>query len=187
MGQDGNRMDQPQFCPNEIYLLMRDCWKTLPNERPTFSDIVLGLAKVIESHCTDPEMLHHYLEPNHITGGEMSQCLKPIEGSPLGSYKFSPPPTYSQSFEDRRLATNESSPTTNRQQRQPSEIPSFGRQMSDRYVPEKKRVVYVEEGCDQLEEPTEERVDGTAEIDSLRNGGSVRGLLREFLREISFS
>ena len=38
------------------YLLMRDCWKTLPNERPTFSDIVLGLAKVIESHCTDPEV-----------------------------------------------------------------------------------------------------------------------------------
>ena len=33
--------------------------------------------------------------------------------------------------------------------------------MSDRYVPEKKRVVYVEEGCDQLEQPTEESVDGT--------------------------
>merc|ERR1712013_781553 len=98
---------------------------------------------------------------------------------PLGSYKFSPPPTYSQSFEDRRLATSESSPTTNRQQqqttptlqRQPSEIPSFGRQMSDRYVPEKKRVVYVEEGCDQLEEPTEERVDGTGDNNNENENG----------------
>lgn len=38
------------------YQLMQDCWKVVPNERPTFDDIVTRLARVIEYHCTSPEV-----------------------------------------------------------------------------------------------------------------------------------
>ena len=34
--QSGYRMEKPQFASNDIGQVMLDCWKTTPNERPTF-------------------------------------------------------------------------------------------------------------------------------------------------------
>ncbi|XP_035235349.1 tyrosine-protein kinase ABL1-like [Anguilla anguilla] len=33
------RMDRPEGCPEEVYELMRDCWKWTPAERPSFAEI----------------------------------------------------------------------------------------------------------------------------------------------------
>jgi hypothetical protein len=33
-------MEAPTNCSREVYILMRDCWKAIPSERPTFKEIV---------------------------------------------------------------------------------------------------------------------------------------------------
>lgn len=35
----GYRMDQPTGCPNALYRIMQNCWKTQPHERPTFKEM----------------------------------------------------------------------------------------------------------------------------------------------------
>eukprot|EP00795_Rhopilema_esculentum_P002628 gene2628-823_t len=35
----GNRMEKPENCSNEIYAVMKACWLTDPQQRPTFTDI----------------------------------------------------------------------------------------------------------------------------------------------------
>lgn len=41
--KDGNRLGQPENCPDEMYGLMRKCWRTDPVERPTFYNIQVDL------------------------------------------------------------------------------------------------------------------------------------------------
>ncbi|XP_073831739.1 fibroblast growth factor receptor homolog 2-like [Musca autumnalis] len=36
----GQRMEQPQYCPQIVYMLMQQCWQHDRNTRPTFSEIV---------------------------------------------------------------------------------------------------------------------------------------------------
>ncbi|VDP11829.1 unnamed protein product [Onchocerca flexuosa] len=36
--QEGNRMEQPKFAPDDIYNLMRQCWLSDPSNRPMFSE-----------------------------------------------------------------------------------------------------------------------------------------------------
>lgn len=38
--REGHRLRQPGGCPNNVYKLMRSCWRYRPWERPTFSEIV---------------------------------------------------------------------------------------------------------------------------------------------------
>ena len=35
----GYRMDQPSGCPNDLYRVMQNCWKTQPHERPAFKEL----------------------------------------------------------------------------------------------------------------------------------------------------
>eukprot|EP00118_Oscarella_pearsei_P018716 m.193241 g.193241 ORF g.193241 m.193241 type:complete len:65 (+) comp39476_c0_seq47:2358-2552(+) len=37
--EQGERQEKPHGCPEEIYEIMKDCWKASPNERPTFSEV----------------------------------------------------------------------------------------------------------------------------------------------------
>ena len=56
---NGYRMEKPQFVTNEIVRLMTNCWKSEPNERPTFSYLQEALGNHLESSIRD-----HYLEMN---------------------------------------------------------------------------------------------------------------------------
>ncbi|XP_077981310.1 fibroblast growth factor receptor 3-like [Glandiceps talaboti] len=38
--KSGKRMEQPLGCSPEIFTIMRDCWKTSPNQRPSFQRLV---------------------------------------------------------------------------------------------------------------------------------------------------
>ncbi|XP_054269206.1 tyrosine-protein kinase Shark [Macrosteles quadrilineatus] len=38
--EKGERLDQPQDCPNHIYNVMERCWSYQPRDRPTFSELV---------------------------------------------------------------------------------------------------------------------------------------------------
>ena len=57
--QTGYRMKKPEFAPDAIGQLMSDCWKTQPNQRPTFS----YLEEVLKS-LMDPPTASNYIAMN---------------------------------------------------------------------------------------------------------------------------
>lgn len=44
----GKMLEQPEGCNKNMYELMRRCWKQLPEERPTFREVKLGVEHIIE-------------------------------------------------------------------------------------------------------------------------------------------
>ncbi|XP_058930298.1 tyrosine-protein kinase receptor Tie-1 isoform X2 [Kogia breviceps] len=45
----GYRMEQPRNCDDEVYELMRQCWRDRPYERPPFAQIALQLGRMLEA------------------------------------------------------------------------------------------------------------------------------------------
>ncbi|KAM5148648.1 tyrosine-protein kinase receptor Tie-1 isoform 2-T2 [Mantella aurantiaca] len=45
----GYRMEKPRNCDDEVYELMRQCWRDRPYERPTFTQISLQLIRMLEA------------------------------------------------------------------------------------------------------------------------------------------
>ena len=39
----GYRMESPDHCPPRVYDLMRHCWENEPDNRPTFSEVIIAL------------------------------------------------------------------------------------------------------------------------------------------------
>lgn len=69
---DGNRMDQPLDCPDQMYQMMRDCWMEKAEDRPNFAALVQRLENTIASNM--PAMgLEGYLEL------ELDESSKPDE------------------------------------------------------------------------------------------------------------
>uniref|UniRef100_T1JR15 Protein kinase domain-containing protein n=1 Tax=Tetranychus urticae TaxID=32264 RepID=T1JR15_TETUR len=44
--REGHRLKQPPRCPNQVYKLMRRCWRYNSRERSTFSDLVKELDNI---------------------------------------------------------------------------------------------------------------------------------------------
>ena len=60
--QHGYRMPKPQDCPESLYELMLNCWRSLPRDRPTF------------------EFLYYYLDDYFISSEEHHKDLKGLLG-----------------------------------------------------------------------------------------------------------
>ncbi|XP_030628691.1 fibroblast growth factor receptor 2 isoform X2 [Chanos chanos] len=45
--KEGHRMDKPGNCTNELYMLMKDCWHAVSSHRPTFSQLVEDLDRIL--------------------------------------------------------------------------------------------------------------------------------------------
>ncbi|KAL2099721.1 hypothetical protein ACEWY4_004115 [Coilia grayii] len=45
--KEGHRMDRPSACPQELYLMMKDCWNAVPTHRPTFKQLVEDLDRIL--------------------------------------------------------------------------------------------------------------------------------------------
>ncbi|XP_043941264.1 tyrosine-protein kinase receptor Tie-1 isoform X2 [Protopterus annectens] len=45
----GYRMEKPPNCDDEVYDLMRQCWRDRPHERPTFAQICVQLSRMLEA------------------------------------------------------------------------------------------------------------------------------------------
>lgn len=56
--QRGYRMPRPDNCPSELYEVMTSCWKTKPEERPTFD----YMQSVLEDYYTATEG-HYQSQP----------------------------------------------------------------------------------------------------------------------------
>ncbi|KAF7277787.1 hypothetical protein GWI33_009205 [Rhynchophorus ferrugineus] len=46
--KNGYRMEKPANCPDEIYCLMKQCWNSCPNLRPTFTDLRKAFDNLLE-------------------------------------------------------------------------------------------------------------------------------------------
>ncbi len=49
---EGERLEHPERCPEEVFDVMRACWKKEPQERPTFTDIQKRVQQVRGPHWT---------------------------------------------------------------------------------------------------------------------------------------
>jgi hypothetical protein len=47
--RDGYRLEKPEHCKREMYNIMYYCWDTDPNKRPTFTELVDLLDKLLIS------------------------------------------------------------------------------------------------------------------------------------------
>jgi len=47
--RDGYRLEKPEHCKREMYNIMYYCWDTDPNQRPTFTELVDLLDKLLIS------------------------------------------------------------------------------------------------------------------------------------------
>ncbi|XP_056146801.1 fibroblast growth factor receptor 1-A-like [Lampris incognitus] len=54
--KEGHRMERPSACPQELYLMMKDCWHAVPSRRPTFQHLVEDLERTL-SLLSDQEYL----------------------------------------------------------------------------------------------------------------------------------
>ncbi|KFM78274.1 Platelet-derived growth factor receptor alpha, partial [Stegodyphus mimosarum] len=55
----GYRMGKPEFCPDEIYQIMQNCWSACPDSRPDFDDISVAIGDLLEAGVKQ-----HYLDVN---------------------------------------------------------------------------------------------------------------------------
>ena len=53
-------MEKHDQCSTELYLLMRDCWHFYPNQRPTFTELVEDLQRILKISCEE-----EYLDLGH--------------------------------------------------------------------------------------------------------------------------
>ncbi|MEQ2215385.1 hypothetical protein XENOCAPTIV_000404, partial [Xenoophorus captivus] len=54
--QDGERLEKPPDCPQELYAVMRKCWAVNPNDRPNFAALTTMLAEVSSFNWSQLEM-----------------------------------------------------------------------------------------------------------------------------------
>lgn len=49
--REGERLEKPPDCPQELYAVMRRCWMCNPNDRPNFTQLGTLVAEVGGSTC----------------------------------------------------------------------------------------------------------------------------------------
>jgi len=60
---EGQRMDIPVNCPDEMYEIMCNCWQHSPDDRASFADLVARLDKLLDDRSA--ETGEGYLDLNH--------------------------------------------------------------------------------------------------------------------------
>ncbi|CCD69024.2 Protein kinase domain-containing protein [Caenorhabditis elegans] len=71
--RSGKRLLKPEWCPEEIYDVMRLCWQELPDDRPAFQQTCAVLAQMLENATEN----YGYLIPKHFnnqTRDPSEQC-----------------------------------------------------------------------------------------------------------------
>ncbi|ULT84038.1 hypothetical protein L5515_018838 [Caenorhabditis briggsae] len=71
--RSGKRLLKPEYCPDEIYDVMRSCWQELPDDRPAFQQTCSILAQMLEKATEN----YGYLIPKHFnnqTRDPSEQC-----------------------------------------------------------------------------------------------------------------
>ncbi|KAK2863139.1 hypothetical protein Q5P01_002672 [Channa striata] len=61
--REGERLDKPQDCPQELYAVMRKCWACNPAERPSFAQLT---AMVAEAKPMEVQATREFAEPRKL-------------------------------------------------------------------------------------------------------------------------
>uniref|UniRef100_A0A4W5PKY4 Tyrosine kinase, non-receptor, 1 n=1 Tax=Hucho hucho TaxID=62062 RepID=A0A4W5PKY4_9TELE len=61
---EGERMERPPDCPQELYSVMRKCWACTPSDRPTFSQLTTLVA---EAQPIEVRAVRDFAEPRKLT------------------------------------------------------------------------------------------------------------------------
>nr|WOX59759.1 receptor tyrosine kinase FGFR1A1 [Carcinus maenas] len=79
--REGHRMDKPSNCSLEIYMIMRECWRYQPTQRPTFRDLVEDFDRILTLSSTEDYLnlsLPHLDTPPSSCGSSLtSDVLSP--------------------------------------------------------------------------------------------------------------
>lgn len=62
--RDGYRLEKPEHCRRELYNIMYYCWAKDPQDRPSFSELVKLLDKLLLTE-TDYIQLEHFPDHNY--------------------------------------------------------------------------------------------------------------------------
>ncbi|XP_029615810.1 non-receptor tyrosine-protein kinase TNK1 isoform X1 [Salmo trutta] len=62
--REGERMERPPDCPQELYSVMRKCWAGTPSDRPTFSQLTTLVA---EAQPIEVRAVRDFAEPRKLT------------------------------------------------------------------------------------------------------------------------
>ncbi|KAM6949187.1 activated CDC42 kinase 1-like [Aplochiton taeniatus] len=62
--REGERLERPQDCPQELYRVMRKCWACTPADRPTFSQLTTLVA---EAQPMELRAVRDFAEPRKLT------------------------------------------------------------------------------------------------------------------------
>jgi hypothetical protein len=60
------RMEKPDYCPAEIYVIMLECWNENPKERPSFEVLYAKLQKLLQVNVIEVRISVVELENNYI-------------------------------------------------------------------------------------------------------------------------
>ncbi|XP_050732981.1 fibroblast growth factor receptor 4-like isoform X2 [Eriocheir sinensis] len=79
--REGHRMEKPSNCSLEIYMIMRECWRYQPTQRPTFKELVEDFDRILTLSSTDDYLnlsLPHLDTPPSSCGSSLaSDALTP--------------------------------------------------------------------------------------------------------------
>ncbi|KAK3860047.1 hypothetical protein Pcinc_024337 [Petrolisthes cinctipes] len=79
--REGHRMEKPSNCSLEIYMMMRECWRYQPTQRPTFKDLVEDLDRILTLSSTveylDLSIPHLDTPPSSCDSSLTSDALTP--------------------------------------------------------------------------------------------------------------
>lgn len=56
--RNGHRMEHPPYSSAEMYQIMRSCWQQLPQSRPTFTNLVQDIDKILTSKAGNGEVIY---------------------------------------------------------------------------------------------------------------------------------
>ncbi|KAL4631490.1 activated CDC42 kinase 1-like [Arapaima gigas] len=62
--REGERLERPHDCPQELYSVMRKCWALTPSDRPTFSQLT---TLVSEAQPMEVRVLRDFMEPRKLS------------------------------------------------------------------------------------------------------------------------
>ncbi|XP_035904405.1 protein sevenless isoform X2 [Anopheles stephensi] len=89
--REGGHLDRPKVCPNEVYELMKYCWRFSPDERPTFRYCLEVLRTLRENTSEDTQIIAPFpaklqQEPVCNLAYLVSECVQ--VSTPAGSLRY---------------------------------------------------------------------------------------------------
>ena len=85
--RDGHRMERPQNCSIDVYMIMRECWNAEPKWRPQFTDLVEDLDRLL-INAREGDYLDMGLLPPASTASMVSGSAQFLGGGGSGTFSM---------------------------------------------------------------------------------------------------